>query len=305
MTLLRRLTMALLIAEALAAPANAQAHWTVAAVASPVQWAPDGRAWRELRPGMQLPDGAWIQVGRTGRVILRRSNHMIQLKPNTVASVSSRAEDGGRGATILQKLGTILFEVAPGPEGGTTAVQTPFLALIVKGTRFEVTVSRRGATTRVEQGVVQATAPVRGERTDVRAGQRVHVDASGERPMVVHGFGQKQRLVLVKPGPARLRPARSARRAGGFADPAASNEDRPRGWPRIALDEPEEGPPTTGEDDDDDGKDNGEDDDDHGKDNGNDGNVGGNDNGANGDGNGRGGEGNGSTPAPTERRRRA
>jgi FecR protein len=208
MTFLRCLLVVLLLIAGAAPPAYAD--WIVARVSQPTTYATDGRSWRRLTLGMDVPNNAWIHTGRRGRLLLRRSNDLIQFKPNTVAAISSRIDNGHETTTIFEKFGSILIDVEPRSYRSHT-VETPFLAATVKGTRFEMDVDLKGANLRVIQGVVEVTHRVRGERVDVITGQHVRTFASVDRPLSVRGRGPKQPVSRITPTEPPLKPARPSR----------------------------------------------------------------------------------------------
>jgi hypothetical protein len=130
-------------------------------------------------------------------VMLRRNAESIIIKPDSLAAIVSR--DGASPKTdVVQKFGALVLDIEKRNTRHTT-VHTPFLAAIVKGTRFEVVVRDAGAEVRVENGVVETTDLRRGERVDVRAGQSVGVAASGGGTLEVKGAGPKAAVTRVKP----------------------------------------------------------------------------------------------------------
>ena len=79
---------------------------------------------------------------------------------------------------VVQQVGEINLEIEKRQRPHTT-VQTPFLAAVVKGTRFTVKVGKTNAAVSVNRGLVQVTSFRSGERSDLGAGQRASVDLSG------------------------------------------------------------------------------------------------------------------------------
>ncbi len=182
-----------------AATVSAQAgDWIAAQVSQPAQYTRDAQTWHEITPGMVVPNRSWIQTGRRGRLLLRRDTEMIQFKPGTVAAITSHTEGAALLTNVRQKTGSLLLDVQTRATKHTS-VETPFLAAVVKGTRFVVDVSRRGARLRVERGVVETTHLSRGERIDVLAGQRVSVSQDASRGLTVQGAGVKAPVVRVAP----------------------------------------------------------------------------------------------------------
>ncbi len=216
-------SLCLLLAIAFATPALA--GWIVSKVSQPATFAVDGRTWRAVRQGMELPNHAWVHTGRRGRVILQRGADTIQFKPNSVAAVSVRNRGGNSETTVIQKFGSILLEVDPTMERDAS-VQTPYMAAIVKGTLFEVVVRMDGAELRVRRGLVEVIDLVDGFRVDVSAGQSVEVAAVGDGPPIVRGRGPRSPVVAVDPPPAIVAPARPAVPARADAGGAGALEYR-------------------------------------------------------------------------------
>ena len=208
MRALPRTIAALFVLLASAVVAQAQ-EWVAAQVAQPAHYTLDAQTWTEIAPGLAIPNSAWVQTGRRGRVILQRGAETIQFRPSTVAAIVSRA--GGL-TDVRQKTGSLLLDLETRATRHAT-VETPFLAAVVKGTRFEVGVSRRGATLRVEQGLVEATHLARGEQVDVRPGQSVEVTPDASQPLSVTGAGPKAPVVRVAPVAPSVVPAVTPREA--------------------------------------------------------------------------------------------
>ena len=210
----------------LAASASVHAQeWIAAQVSQPAHYTLDAQTWHEIRPGMEVPNRSWIQTGKRGRLLLRRDAEMIQFKPATVAAITSRIEGGALLTNVKQKTGALLLDVETRTTKHT-AVETPFLAAVVKGTRFEVAVSRRGASLRVERGIVETTHLSRGERVNVMAGQRVEVSQNSSRGLTVKGTGVKAPVVRVAPVAPNVEPAMTAREAKQRREAKARGEKR-------------------------------------------------------------------------------
>jgi hypothetical protein len=200
----------------------ALADWVVTRVSQPARYAVDGRSWRPLAVGMEVPNHAWVHTGRSGRLVLRNGGEAIQFKPNTVAAISRRVERGRDTTTILQKFGSVLIIAEP-RQHRTRAVETPFLAAVVRGTRFEVHVDSRSARVQVHEGVVGATHQALGLAVQLQAGQAVIAD--GQRQFRVQG-GSGSRVERVAPRNPRVSAARAAR--GGFGAQGESDAERLR-----------------------------------------------------------------------------
>jgi hypothetical protein len=156
--------------------------------------------WVVLEPGMAVPDGSWVRTGDTGRLQLSRGDELIQFKPETVASVLTWNERGTLLTHIQQVVGSILFEIET-RDTQHTMVETPFLAGLVKGTRFTVVVSEVQASLQVDHGIVEVIDLHRAERVDVRARQSVDVMQASIQSMAVQGPGPKDKVAQFIPPP--------------------------------------------------------------------------------------------------------
>lgn len=149
---------------------------------------------------MDVPNAAWIHTGKRGRVILGRDEEKIMFAPNTMAAIMSKTTGGKRETVVGQQFGRLLLDVETRAEQHTT-VQTPYLAAVVKGTRFETIVDGRTAGIRVERGSVEATDFGSRTQVDVRSGQSVAVNAGDSAPLSVKGPGEK---ATVRKAPAGM-----------------------------------------------------------------------------------------------------
>ena len=88
-----------------------------------------------------LKPGDTIRTGRNGRVLLMRGEETILIAPNSVVGLPAEKKEG-LSTTIMQKAGSILLEVEK-KNVKHFEVETPYLAAVVKGTQFRVTVKRQ------------------------------------------------------------------------------------------------------------------------------------------------------------------
>jgi uncharacterized membrane protein YgcG len=175
--------------------------WTAAKATDQVRYTLDKETWLPLRKGMAVPNKAWISTGPRGRLQLLRGTESIVFQPNTLASITTRGSNQNRKTEVVQQVGEISLEIEKRQRPHTT-VQTPFLAAVVKGTRFSVKVGKTDADVSVDRGLVQVTSFRSGERSDLGAGQRASVDLSG---MSVAGVSHKPTITRVTPSAAPLR----------------------------------------------------------------------------------------------------
>ncbi|MDR7028665.1 FecR domain-containing protein [Rhizobium rosettiformans] len=195
--------------------------WVAARATSQVAYTTDKETWIPLRKGMEVPNKAWISTGPRGRLQLVRGTESIAFQPNTLAAVITRGSDVNRKTEVVQQVGEISLEIEKRQQPHTT-VQTPFLAAVVKGTKFTVEVTETDAAVAVDRGLVQVTSFGSGERSDLGAGQGARVDTSG---MTVAGLSGKPDVTRVAPSKPAV-PARSAK-----ADAEKSKADKAGGSP--------------------------------------------------------------------------
>jgi hypothetical protein len=134
-----------------------------------------------LRPGEK------IQTGKNGRVLLTRGAETILIAPNSLIGLPA-PQTPDRTTTILQQAGSIVLEVEK-RNVEHFAVETPFLAAVVKGTRFAVDVGQNGADVRVLSGSVNVSSFKSGQFALVSAGQEARVAAFGRGNLTLGGSG--------------------------------------------------------------------------------------------------------------------
>ncbi|WP_155897712.1 FecR domain-containing protein, partial [Aureimonas ureilytica] len=129
-----------------------------------------------LKVGMLVPEGLTIATAKSGRVRLSSENNIMTLGPGSVAVV--RPQHGFSSKTeVLQRIGSIEFDIEKRSAPHFT-VQTPYMAAVVKGTSFTISVSKTDAKIGVERGLVQVRDIQTGETAGVSAGQRASVSTS-------------------------------------------------------------------------------------------------------------------------------
>jgi hypothetical protein len=176
-----------------------------------------------VKSGMILRSGQTLQTGAGGRALLVHGNDTVSVGPNTVLSVPLFS---GIGMTrLVQTAGVTELEVEKLDRPHLT-VETPYLAAVVKGTHFTVTVSDGNAKVSVTRGLVQVSN-LRGDSEDVAAGQQASVSEGGGVTLTGAGVGP------AKPSAATPTGARSASlgdrsSASGGTGSVASNEDDAR-----------------------------------------------------------------------------
>ena len=171
--------------------------WVVGKVSGKAWMSANGAAPTLLAPGMAVPQGSTISTGPDGRALLVHGQDMVTVGPKSALSVQAGA--GAQRTTVLQKSGRITVDVETQNAPHFT-VETPFMAAVVKGTRFDVQVSRQGANVNVQRGRVQVADFVTGQTADITPGQRASVRVGGTPGLSLSGKGP---MPVVQPGAPR------------------------------------------------------------------------------------------------------
>src|SRR4051794_18287553 len=161
--------------------------WSVSKASGDVWIATDGAQQVSLTQEETLKSGDTIRTGRNGRVLLVRGEETILIAPNSVIGVPTEKKDG-LSTTIQQQAGSILLEVEK-RNVKHFEVETPYLAAVVKGTQFSVTID--GASTRVEvsRGQVEVADFKSGQIAQVLPGQSATHSVNGKPGLSLSGSG--------------------------------------------------------------------------------------------------------------------
>ncbi len=125
--------------------------------------------WVKAQRGQLPKSGDSVWTGRASRAQLSTSEGTVLLKPRSLVKVPTRKLPSGM-TVLFQGQGEVTAKVRKKKEHHF-AVQTPYLAAVVKGTEF--TVNNRSDRSRlsVSEGVVGAVEVATGGQLDVGAGQ--------------------------------------------------------------------------------------------------------------------------------------
>jgi hypothetical protein len=144
-----------------------------------------------------LKPGDTVRTGRTGRVLLKRGDETILVSPNSVVGVPAQQKQGFS-TTIKQQAGSILLDVEK-RNVKHFEVETPYLAAVVKGTQFRVTVNAGKTTVDVVRGQVEVADFKSGQIARVMAGQHATAFASGKTGLSLGGSGALAPIEQGKP----------------------------------------------------------------------------------------------------------
>ena len=175
--------------------------WKVDKATSQVRYTTDQMSWKDLKSGDILPNHAWISTGPRGRARLVRGVESIAFQPNTMAAITTKPAGffALRKTEIVQQAGALDLEIERRSLPHTT-VQTPYLAAVVKGTIFHVSVGRSKASVSVDRGLVQVTAFASGQQANVGPRQSAIVDR--KTGMKVDGAASRPSIIAVTPSVA-------------------------------------------------------------------------------------------------------
>jgi len=125
--------------------------------------------------GNAIAMGDVVNTGPNGRAVLVRGQEYLVIAPNSRLRIADPAPSGGM-VQILQDVGNVIFKIKR-KSTPHFAVQTPYLAAVVKGTTFSVTVNESGASVQVIEGAVEVKTNDGGARDLVRPGMIAAVNA--------------------------------------------------------------------------------------------------------------------------------
>jgi hypothetical protein len=183
----RILSMALVLGASSAAFAGDDGVWSVSKSSGEVWVVTTGAQPASLTQEETLKPGDTIRTGRSGRVLLVRGEESILIAPNSVIGVPSEKKDG-MSTTILQQAGSILLEVEK-RNVQHFEVETPYLAAVVKGTRFSVTVNPDSTRVEVRRGQVEVSDFKSGQIAQVLPGQVATSFEHGKGGLSLSGSG--------------------------------------------------------------------------------------------------------------------
>ncbi len=218
---IRTLAAALLVLSVQCAASGAFAkEWRVGKSSGEVWVTPAGGQQTPLTEATIVRAGDSVRTGQTGRVLLKRGEETLLVSPNSVVSIGPEKE-GGLTTTLVQQAGTILLEVEK-RNVKHFAVETPYLAAVVKGTQFRVSVNQGDSRVDVLRGQVEVQDFKSGQYTTVMPSQTATVSLASVG-LLLSGSGA---LNPIRQGTPRSAPAsyEQPRNVPAPAAPAASTK---------------------------------------------------------------------------------
>lgn len=196
--------------------------WTADKLRGQVLQLVDGQ-WQPLNRGMVVPDSRVIRTLAWGRVTFVRGNETVDIGPNTQIQIY---DEGGRKpfTTVKQYFGSVSVE-AQVEEVQHFAVQTPYLAAVVKGTRFTVNSDANGASVSVQRGHVMVASYEDGDRETISVGQSAAVGAT-DGQVRVSGTGELPAVLAAEDLPdTSVAKGKSGKSSDGAAGKAKGKDD--------------------------------------------------------------------------------
>jgi hypothetical protein len=178
---------ALTLGTAAGAFAAEDGVWSISKATGEVWVAIDGAQQVSLNQEGTLKPGNTIRTGRNGRVLLVRGEETILISPNSVVGLPAEKKEG-LSTTIIQQAGSILLEVEK-RNVKHFEVETPYLAAVVKGTQFSVTVGAGSTKVGVLRGQVEVSDFKTGQVAQVMKGQAATVSEHGKPGLRLSGAG--------------------------------------------------------------------------------------------------------------------
>ena len=196
-----------------------EAGWKILQVVGDVSVGGEGLKPVAVRRNEMLPLGGWVQTGKTGRAVLVRGGDTMVVGPGSRVNLPSERVDGN--TQVWQSLGSVFYSINKQTKPHFQ-VDTPYLAAVVKGTSFVISVADERARIDVTDGLVQVSDPGKLAVEFVRPGFSATV-ARGERD----GAAPSVEVVETKALPALPVPAvtdQAPARTDGSLDASAPEE---------------------------------------------------------------------------------
>ncbi|UZK67753.1 FecR domain-containing protein [Sphingomonas sp. M1-B02] len=209
------------------------ADWSVSEASGQVV-VRDGKGDRVAKRGTVVPEGAVISTGPDARAVLVKGRDFVTVSANSRIRVP--AAEQARGVfQLLQEWGNAVFKIEkkPDPHFG---VRTPYLAAVVKGTTFSITVTGQGASLQVVEGAVETSTNDGGASELIRPGIVASVIANDLFRLTVQGQNTRtidspQRPIAPAQGPVPAAPP-------GSSAPSDGPEGAEPTPPQTAVEDP-------------------------------------------------------------------
>ena len=191
-----RIILAAVISTLVLAGGAAADQWHISRSSGAVWVGSDTAQLVSLGPTTDVPGGATVMTGEGARLFLVRGTQTMLVGPNTVVTLPDSDSNGI--TTILEQAGEITFDVDR-QKVKHFAVETPYLAAVVKGTNFNIRVDGEGGAVAVNRGLVEVHDLVTGDIVDTPVGQMAQVSGQNGQ-LTISGSGPRPNI---RPGNPR------------------------------------------------------------------------------------------------------
>jgi len=206
--------------------ANAQAAetgaaWTVEKSSGEVWISTGGAQQVSLHDQSSVKPGDTVRTGSNGMLLLKRGDESMLLSPNAIVEIPSSNRDG-MSTTIYERAGSVLLEVEK-QKVNHFEVVTPYLAAVVKGTRFRVSADASGSCLARLRGQVQVSDFPTGDRVLLLPGQTAETrEASKGLKLSGSGLFNPVEAGAPETSPVKQRAAKDRHAAAAASEPAAA-----------------------------------------------------------------------------------
>lgn len=198
------------------------AAWRVSKASGDVSISASGAQPVALTDAVTVNPGDVIRTGQNGRVLLMRGAESMLITANTVVGLPKEQKDG-LSTTIMQQAGTILLEVEK-RNVKHFQVETPYLAAVVKGTQFRVTVDKGDSRVDVLRGQVEVVDFKSGQIAQVFPDQSARVSAQGVGGLSLSGLGVLRPILQGPPRNSSVTPTSWPQMRTASADSAPNGQ---------------------------------------------------------------------------------
>jgi hypothetical protein len=147
------------------------AEWRIAKMSGDVRIFQNNVTWVSLNPSRTIKPGDAIWTGHNGRVMLSSDSGRVLLKPRSLVKIPK--QNLSKNTTVLfQSMGTLEADINK-RDDQHFSIQSPYLAAVVKGTKFTLEIKDGRTRLDVTEGLVEATDTESGQVVEVAAGQHV------------------------------------------------------------------------------------------------------------------------------------
>jgi hypothetical protein len=168
---------------AAAFPSNVQAGdgWRVVDTVGVVRAGGPGFMPIALTREQELPQDAWIET-KSGRAVLVRGHETVIVEPNSRLQLPGAPVNGN--TQVLQSVGSAIYKIGKQKQPHFQ-VDTPYMAAVVKGTAFTVSVDDDEASVTVTEGLVEVSTPDMKDVEFVRPGFTALVSRDNSSEIVI------------------------------------------------------------------------------------------------------------------------